>query len=436
MDIQYTAPVGGGLYLIRLSETDFYGGRTCDFKSRWRMHLAALINNRHKNKRMQEKFNTNHIFSPEVLEIIPTLGEQVTAEQKWLDNFWGQIGCVNLSRCAIGSMQGRKHTEEAKEKMRARIWSLEARCRAAEKQRGKRASPETREKMSEAGKGRKLSPEQIQILTACNRNRVWTIVSRKRLSESHLGHVRSEESRAKQSATLRASPDLREKARAALAINSKLITPEAILKRNRATGLKLMGRRLSPETIKKIVAIHRGRRNTEETKRLMSESAKARSIAMPTKHDEETRALISSQQKGRVWINNGTENRKVYPSETSKLIEQGWVLGRSGRAVVEAPVKRPKEEIAAEISVHQRGRIWINNGVKNRKVFEPEIPELLIEGWVLGSIQRRPNHFKGIWVCREGETQMIQKEELQSFLDTGWLRGRSTGERLTSANVT
>lgn len=328
MNIQYDPPTGGGLYILRLSDTHFYGGRTCDFQGRWGQHLRDLLNKRHKNKHMQAVFDLHQCFLPEVLEVV-SIGEgQVLAEQQWLDTYWGTSGCLNLSKVAWGCMQGRTHTEEAKAKMRARIYSAEFRAKAAATQKGKVASPGTRAKMSDSQKGRVLTPEHICILTECSRNRIWSEESLQRLRESHLGHVRSPESRAKQSATLRASPELQEKARAALEQNrvkkGGKKSAEAIRKNSEAQK----GKKLSPEHIEKIASKHRGRKNTEETKRLMSDSAKKRVALAPPQHGKETRALISVQQKGRVWINDGVMNQRLFPEEAALLIGQGWLRGR------------------------------------------------------------------------------------------------------------
>jgi predicted GIY-YIG superfamily endonuclease len=46
----------GGIYVIRLSDTHYYGGRTVDFKKRWADHHRKLRAGLHYNFRMQRVF--------------------------------------------------------------------------------------------------------------------------------------------------------------------------------------------------------------------------------------------------------------------------------------------------------------------------------------------------------------------------------------------
>jgi hypothetical protein len=139
---------------------------------------------------------------------------------------------------------------------------------------------------------------------------------------------RSEETRQKMSATRASRPDLVGKARESLAKNRVYLDPQKKLDHAQIMSEANKGRKQSPEHVSKRATANRGRKNTPETLAQMSESAKRRSIAHPTSHDSETRALISSQQSGRVWINDGSRNSRVFPDK----IPVGWVTGRFARA--------------------------------------------------------------------------------------------------------
>ena len=244
----YTEPPQGvgGLYIIRLSDTHYYGGRTEDFKRRWAEHLRELCKGRHNNTRMQRVFNIHGRFDPEVVVVL-TPEACPDAEQAWLDANFRKPGCVNLVASSRGGMAGLKAT-----------------------------------------------PESI----------------------------------AKRVATFKARPDLVEKARESLARNRVYVDATA---RNRKTGEKLRGRKQDPEAVAKRAASNRGRKNTSDTLRRMSESAKRRAQAQPTSHGGETRALISSQQRGRVWVNDGRVNQRLFPEEAERLLVQGWCRGRAPR---------------------------------------------------------------------------------------------------------
>lgn len=239
-----TPPNGGGLYIIRLSETHYYGGRAVCFATRWYDHLRHLQAGTHINSRMQRVFNKHGKFSPEVVCVLDR-DTQPDAEQAWLNEHHGKPGCVNLSPHARGGCGG--HTEDTRDKMRS---------------------------------------------------------------------------------TRSSRPDLVQKARESLARNRVHVDATA---RNQKTGEKLRGRKQDPEAVAKRAASNRGRKNTPDTLRRMSESAKRRAQAQPTSHGDETRALISSQQRGRVWVNDGKVNQRLFPEDAERLLMQGWCRGRMAR---------------------------------------------------------------------------------------------------------
>lgn len=65
-----------------------------------------------------------------------------------------------------------------------------------------------------------------------------------------------------------------------------------------------------------------GARLSEETKRKISASLKG------FKHTEETKQKLSKNVRGRVFMNNGIQNKRVKKEEISKYLEEGYVLGR------------------------------------------------------------------------------------------------------------
>lgn len=241
----------GGIYVIRLSDTHYYGGRTGNFRVRWASHLRELREGRHNNRRMQRVFDLHGRFEPEVVEVIAPR-ECPDAEQAWLDANFRKPGCVNLVSSSRGGMAG---------------------CKA--------------------------TPESI----------------------------------AKRVATFKSRPDLLEKARASIARNRVFQTKESQMLRGRQMAIRHRGRKQSPDLIAKRVASITGRKNTPDTIERMRVSGRRRAEAMPTTHGADTRALISTQQRGREWVNDGTVNRRVWPDEAAALVADGWVRGKLGRSV-------------------------------------------------------------------------------------------------------
>jgi group I intron endonuclease len=323
-----TPPNGGGLYVIWLSDTHFYGGRARSFKTRWRTHLRKLKDGKHKNTYMQNVFNKHGRFEPKVLVRLKKASDQVSAEQRWLDENHGTDGCVNLSNQATGRTEGFRHSEETKEKMAGRKVSEATRRKISNTLKGRKLSAAHRQAISESNKGKTLSEEHRQTLIECNRQREWTPEMRQKHSEAHLGNTHSEATKAKMSRTRKSRPDLVEKARKSLAENSKKITSEARARAGKKSGETRRGTKQDAAWIEKRASKHRGMKRSEETRQRMREAALKRCQEKPQSHSAATRAKISQQQKGRVWVNNGTKNRKVFPEEAETLLAQGWVRGR------------------------------------------------------------------------------------------------------------
>ena len=79
------------------------------------------------------------------------------------------------------------------------------------------------------------------------------------------------------------------------------------------------------------------------------------------------RKLVSVNTTGRIWINNGKENRRVYPDE----VPDGWEIG--------------------SLMHHNKGRITINDGKHHKRILPGEkIPE----GWTKGSIKSKEKYIQ------------------------------------------
>jgi hypothetical protein len=324
----------GGIYVIRLSDTHYYGGRTGNFKKRWADHLRELRNGRHNNRRMQRVFDLHGRFDPEVVEVLAP-SECPDAEQAWLDANFRKPGCVNLVSSSRGGMTGM---------------------------------------------------------------------------------CRTPESRAKQSVTIRSRPDLIEKARASIAQNRFFITEEGLRRGILKTAEKNRGRKQPPEQIARRVASITGRKNTPETIERMRVSGKRRAEAVPTSHGANTRALISTQQRGRVWVHDGATNRRVWPDEAAVLLSDGWVRGKVGRSVA--------------------GRVWMVDPMgRRRRVRSDDVGGRLLDGWAhpppavgyVPVVDSQRGHRGTVWVRRRvggaWECRRVPVGEVAHHLGDGWERG-------------
>lgn len=158
----------GGLYIVWLSDTHFYGGRAKQFKGRWRRHLTHLERGTHPNAYMQNVFNQHGRFDTEILRVLPTIPEQIKAEGQWLKANFGTPGCLNLSRRPTNNAS--KPSAASRAKMSAAQKGKSKNLSDAERQRRREAvvvmqTPAARLKMRASLTGRSLSAEHRRALS-------------------------------------------------------------------------------------------------------------------------------------------------------------------------------------------------------------------------------------------------------------------------------
>lgn len=198
-----TPPAGGGLYVIWLSDTHYYGGRTKNFRVRWNQHLKGLHRGDHCNPHMQAVFDQHGRFEPRVLESLEE-EQAAAAEQAWLDEHFGKPGCVNLSNQAdrpcmtsevrkqiSEALRGRKLPDEHKENIRrGKVGVAQTnahRLANSKSHEGLTHSAPTREKMSSSRKGKSIHPETRAKISRAHQGKKMSEASRQKMSEHQKG---------------------------------------------------------------------------------------------------------------------------------------------------------------------------------------------------------------------------------------------------------
>ncbi len=95
---------------------------------------------------------------------------------------------------------------------------------------------------------------------------------------------------------------------------------------------------------------------------------------------KERRGLVT---RGGTWITDGRKNKRIKPG---RMIPDGWVQGRTGISEqIRAALNTPEEyQRRSKVTA---GKLWINNGTINRRITpESEIPL----GWTVGHITQNP----------------------------------------------
>lgn len=167
------------------------------------------------------------------------------------------------------------------------------------------------------------------------------------------------------------------------------------------------GREFSPEYHKYLSQKAKERSQSDEFRQRMSELHRGKVLS------EEHRATISKMCKERKW----SDDIKAKMSESAKKI---WANGREFIPHEMTPeLKKYFSDLATK--VHKGTRV-VNNGVINRQV-KPEIAEQLVaDGWKYGMI---PDKRKYVWVKKDGSCKRIFAEDLDSYLQQGWVRGKN-----------
>lgn len=200
-----TAPQAG-LYVIRLSETHYYGGRSKNVKKRCQKHLTLLRAGQHPNTYMQAVFNKyGQHFESELVtpEEDPTV--LVLVEQSWLDQHFGQPGCVNISASAQYNPEYKQTCQTLSERAHARFSDPAERERMSRLQRGVPKSEGAKAKMSEVWKDTHHWSDELKARWGDQRRgQRRSDQARENISSGLKGHAVSEETRAKISAANKA----------------------------------------------------------------------------------------------------------------------------------------------------------------------------------------------------------------------------------------
>ena len=177
-----------GVFLIRnvVNGKLYVGSASKSFKLRWQNHLKLLKAGNHHSEKLQKDFDSYGKDSFE-FEIALTCGPKncLFYEQQFIDQLDVVHKGYNVSPHAGAPMRGRKHSKEAKQKMRAAGL-------------GKKKSPEHAQHISEAKRGVPLSLKNCEGIKRSWKIRRLTPVSeetRNKLSEASLGRPVSEKSR-------------------------------------------------------------------------------------------------------------------------------------------------------------------------------------------------------------------------------------------------
>lgn len=155
---------------------------------------------------------------------------------------------------------------------------------------------------------------------------------------------------------------------------------------------------------------------------------KARQTMLSRHYTRTPEHIVKMSRKGMISINNGEVGKLIYPEELDQWLAQGWVRGRTPAA----KARISKGHIGLEGT--STGYKAIHRGDETRKVKAAEVERYLAEGWQLGESElicrkrkegklNAPTNLGKIRIKKDGKGKVVSKDELQSYLDQGWVLG-------------
>lgn len=198
-----------GIYMIRNEVTGGrYYGSSVNLARRSREHLSDLRLGKHRNGPLQSSWNEygGDCFTFSVLAVLER-SDYAATETRLLKRFVGTAGCFNLGTVAGHSMLGRRHSAHARQLMvEAAIGRVPTdAARRAMAAAWRPGSSDTFQKISAALKGKPKSAAHAEHCRTARCGIPHTDEVRARISGSLMGNVRSPESLAKRSASMKAT---------------------------------------------------------------------------------------------------------------------------------------------------------------------------------------------------------------------------------------
>ena len=290
-----------GIYkILNIITGDFYVGSTVNLRKRWNEHRRKLIKNLRENPYLQNAWNKYSELAFE-FSVIELCEKEILLER---EQYYMDLLKPTYNICLrAGNCLGVRHSDEARANMSSahvgHIATEETRAKMSKVRKGTHQSIETRAKMSVAHKNR---------LPISEATRAKMCIAQKGNTNA-LGHVTTEESRAKMSIAKKGHHPS-EETRANMSVAQKNRPP--ISEETRVKMSKASKGELNPMF---------GKSHTAESRAKVSASLIGNTRALGHKHSEETRVNMSEARMGHIV----TEETRANMSISQK---KSWVLRR------------------------------------------------------------------------------------------------------------
>ena len=116
---------------------------------------------------------------------------------------------------------------------------------------------------------------------------------------------------------------------------------------------------------------------------------------------------INNATTGKIAIRKDDMMQYIYPSELDTYLSQGWV--KKGATC-------PKRT-----NVFAKNKIWVTNGIVQKRASENELDTYLSQGWKKGTCQKLTTGY--IRIVKDNIQKNIDPSELETYLSQGWKKG-------------
>jgi hypothetical protein len=119
-------------------------------------------------------------------------------------------------------------------------------------------------------------------------------------------------------------------------------------------------------------------------------------------------AFNNAQNRGRVWVNDGTRTFLVFPEDVDK-----YFLGRLSMPPYECDT---------------RPRVWVHRGLETKRVLVSDLENFLNDGWSRGRIEprmkeRKPSMDGRVRMTNDVEEVSVILDDVEGYLKRGWKIG-------------
>jgi len=163
-------------YRLSFPDGTYYIGSTSNTNNRFLNHKNKCERKRHYNYKVQNAWDNIGEPALQVLNFYSTKEEALEAEQELLNEFYGMEECLNLSSNSISFWTTKEHKAKLRTYGIGNTYNL-----------GKIRSPETRAKMSASLKGKKHSAEHRTKLSLILKGRVHKEETKNKIASSMFG---------------------------------------------------------------------------------------------------------------------------------------------------------------------------------------------------------------------------------------------------------